>query len=182
MYDFTELKKQLEDAQDWLRKEYQSLRTGRATPALLDGISIESYGARVPLNQAASIGVEDARTLRVTPWDVSQVKSIEKALTDADLGVGITADSAGARVTFPELTSERRESLVKIARAKLEDARQSVRGARDEAWSDIQAQEQSGDITEDEKYRAKEELQKYVDATNEALEAMCKKKVEEIYA
>lgn len=180
MYDFSELKKQLEEPQEWLRKEYQGLRTGRATPTLLDSIQVESYGSRMPINQVANIGVEDARTLRVSPWDTSNIKEIEKAITAADLGVGLSTDSAGVRVSFPELTADRREGLIKMAKSRLEDARQSVRGVREEAWSAIQAQEKEGEISEDEKFRAKDELQKYVDSANAALESLCAKKEEEI--
>ena len=180
MYDFSELKDKVADAQEWLRKEFQGLRTGRATPALIDSIQIESYGSRMPLNQVASVGVEDARTLRISPWDASQIKVIEKALTDANLGVGVSSDEKGVRATFPELTSERRDSLIKLAKDKLEHARQSIRGAREETWNDIQAQEKAGDMSEDDKFRAKDELQKYVDAGNKALEDIFEKKESEI--
>lgn len=180
MYDFKTLTSELAQVQEWLRKEYQSLRTGRATPALLDGISVESYGARVPLNQVANIGTEDARTLRISPWDASQVKSIEKAITDANLGVGVSSDEKGIRATFPELTSERRETLIKLAKDKLEDARQSIRAHREDVWNDIQAQEKAGDMSEDEKFRFKDELQKHIDEANKALEAVFTSKETEI--
>lgn len=180
MYDFSQLTAQITEAQEWLRKEYQGLRTGRATPSLLDSIQIESYGSRVPLNQVANIGVEDARTLRISPWDASQVKDIEKAVTAADLGVGVSSDSSGVRISFPELTADRRDTLVKMAKAKLEDARQSVRGIREETWGDIQAQEKAGEMSEDDKFRAKDELQKHIDTGNTALEELFNKKQEEI--
>ena len=180
MYDFKSLEQKITESQDWLRKEYQGLRTGRATPALLDSIQVESYGSRMPLNQVGSVGTEDPRTLRVSPWDASQVKAIEKAITDANLGVGISSDEKGVRVTFPELTADRRTSLIKIAKDKLEDARQSLRGAREEAWSDIQAKEKAGEMSEDEKFRNKDELQKKIDAGNKALEELFTKKETEI--
>lgn len=180
MYDFKTIEQKIEETQEWLRKEYQGLRTGRATPTLLDSIQIESYGSRVPLNQAANIGVEDARTLRITPWDASQVKEIEKAITNANFGVGVSSDEKGVRITFPELTTERRTSLIKIAKDKLEDARQSLRIAREETWNDIQAKEKNGDISEDDKFRNKEELQKRIDSANTALEEFFKKKETEI--
>ncbi|MAZ67481.1 ribosome recycling factor [bacterium] len=182
MYDFKPLQKKVEESEEWLRREYRSLRTGRATPALLDGIQVESYGARVSLSQSASVGVEDARTLRVIPWDISQVKEVEKAIANANLGAGISADEKGVRVIFPELTSERRESLVKIAKKKLEDARQSIRIARDEVWSEIQAQEKAGQISEDEKFRSKDELQKQVEKANQSLEEAYSKKEAEIHS
>lgn len=180
MYDFSDFKSKVADAQDWLAKEYQGLRTGRATPQLLESIQAESYGARMPLNQAANVGVEDARTLRVVAFDPSQVKEIERAITNADLGVGVSADEKGVRVTFPELTAERRETLIKLGKEKLEDARQSVRAARDEVWSDIQEQEKGGEMSEDDKFRAKEEMEKIVSETNDALDALFSGKEKEI--
>ncbi|PCI28020.1 ribosome recycling factor, partial [Candidatus Kaiserbacteria bacterium] len=159
MYDFKILKEKITEGEEWLRKEYQGLRTGRATPTLLDTINVDSYGSKVPLNQVANIGVEDARTLRISPWDASQVKEIEKAITDANLGVGISTDDKGLRVSFPELTADRRTSLIKMAKERLEDARQSLRGFREEIWGEIQTQEQSGEISEDEKFTAKDDLQ-----------------------
>lgn len=165
---------------EWLSKEYATVRTGRATPTLLDGIQVESYGARVPLSQAGSIGVEDARTLRVSPWDAGAVKVIEKAITDANLGVSVVSDERGVRVMFPELTSDRRAQLLKIAKAKLEEARVSLRRVRDEVVKDIEQKEKAAELTKDDRFRAKEELQKHVDKANERLNAMLEKKEVEI--
>lgn len=165
---------------NWLANEYASIRTGQATPALLDGVKVESYGSMMQMNQVASIGVEDARTLRVSPWDASLVKVIETAVRDADLGVSVVTDSSGLRVIFPELTGERRVQLLKLAKSKLEDARVSVRGARDEAMKAIDKQEKDGDISEDDKFTKKEDTQKKVDATNRSLDALYDKKEAEI--
>ncbi len=180
MFDFSELQLKLSEVREWLVKEYKGVRTGRATPSFLDSIQVESYGSRVPLNQVANVGVEDARTLKISPWDASTLKDIEKAITNADLGVGVLNDGAGIRISFPELTSERRESLIKIAKDKLESARQSVRGAREDAWNKIQEAEKAGEISEDEKFKAKDDLQKKIDEENTALEEMFAKKQEEI--
>ncbi len=179
-YDFSHFKKQLQGIEDWLGDEYLSVRTGRATPAILDGVSVEAYGARTPLKHAASISIEDAKTLRLTPWDKSQIKSMEKAVMEANLGLSVSTDDQGLRISFPELTSERRTSLVKVTREKLEQARIKVRSERDEVWSDIQAEEREGTIAEDEKFRLKDEMQKYVDAINQKLEAHAARKEEEI--
>ena len=122
-YDFSSLKQEITDTEEWLKKEFQGIRTGRAAPALLDNIQVESYGSRVPLNQVGNVGVEDARTLRVTLWNAEQVKDVEKAITDANLGVGVSSDERGVRVIFPELTSERRDTLIRISKDKLEEAR-----------------------------------------------------------
>ena len=152
--------KKLDDAMTWLQGEYASIRSGQATPALLDSIKVESYGTTVPLNQIGSIGIEDARTLRVSPWDASQVKTIETALTEADLGVSVATDSSGVRVIFPELTSERRVQLLKLAKSKLEDARVRIRGSRDEVLKRVEASHKSGDMSDDKKFSEKEKIQK----------------------
>jgi ribosome recycling factor len=165
---------------DWLQQEYATIRTGQSTPALLDGIKVESYGSHMALNQVGSIGVEDARTLRVSVWDSSLVKAIEAAIRDADLGVSVVTDSSGLRVIFPELTGDRRVQLVKLAKSKLEEARVSVRSARDEAMKAIDKQEKDGEISEDDKFAQKESVQKKVDEINRTLEALYDKKEVEI--
>ncbi len=179
-YDFKMFDGKLDGAAEWLGKEYRGLRTGRAMPAILDGVSVSAYGSMMPLKQVANVGVEDARTLRVAPWDSGLVKDIERAITAANLGVGTVTDSSGIRVTFPELTGERRQEFVKLAKAKLEEARTAVRVARDETWKDIQDKESEGTLTEDDKFRLKEEMQKKVDAANDVLGKAFDKKEEEM--
>ncbi len=164
----------------WLTGEFSGIRTGQATPALLDGVKVESYGSAMSLNQVSSIGIEDARTLRISPWDQSLVKAIETAIRDADFGVSVVADSSGVRVIFPELTGERRTQLQKLAKSKLEDARVRVRGVRDEMMKSIDKEEKEGGMGEDEKFAKKEAVQKRVDATNATLESQYLKKEEEI--
>ncbi len=172
--------KRLQEAQEWLQKEYAGIRSGQSSPALLDGISVESYGARMPLNQVGSIGIEDARTLRVSPWDSSLVQTIEKAIRDADLGVSVVADSSGLRVIFPELTAERRTQLLKLAKSKLEDARITVRSVRDDFMKQMEKSFKEGDISEDEKFVIKEKIQKAVDGMNTTLEEIYYKKEAEL--
>ncbi len=181
-YDFKPLDTKLAGAKEWLSREFQGLRTGRASPAILDGISVQAYGSMMPLKQVATIGVEDARSLRIQAFDPSTIKDIERAITEADLGLGIGSDSAGVRVTFPELTGERREQLIKLAKGKLEDARTTVRQAREECWKDIQEQEKEGTLTEDDKFRLKDEMQKKVDDMNAELEKAFDKKEAEMSA
>lgn len=170
----------IKDIKDWLSNEYAGIRTGQATPALLDSIKVESYGTKVPLNQVGSVGVEDARTLRISVWDAGGIKAIETAITDADLGVSVATDSSGLRVVFPELTSERRVQLLKLAKQKLEDARVSVRGARDEIMKDLDKQEKAGDLSEDDKFTEKENIQKLVESANKALDELYAQKEAEI--
>ncbi len=173
-------KKRFAEVVDWLDKEFASIRTGQATPTLLDAIRVESYGSFLPLNQVGSVGVEDARTLRISPWDASHVKAVEKAITDADLGLSVVTDSSGVRVIFPELTGERRQQLIKFAKTKLEDARVSVKAVRDELMKAIDVAEKAGEMSQDDKFAQKEETQKIVDATNRALEARFADKEKEI--
>jgi len=175
-----EFEKRLKEIEQWLGSEYASIRTGQATPALLDGVKVESYGSMMQINQVGSVGVEDARTLRVSPWDASMIKALETAIRDADLGVSVATDSSGLRVIFPELTGERRTQLLKLAKSKLEDARVSVRSARDEIMKDIEKQEKDGELSEDEKFAQKDTIQKLVDTANRNLESVYDKKEAEI--
>ena len=181
-YDFKSFDTKVAAGKDWLSKEYRGLRTGRAAPAILDSVHVEAYGSMMPLKQVASVGVEDARTLRVSVYDTSVIKDVERAIVGANLGVGTVTDGAGIRVTFPELTGERRQEFVKIAKGKLEEARTTVRLARDEAWREIQDKEKEGTLTEDDKFSLKDELQKKVDKANEELEKAFEKKEEEMSA
>lgn len=178
----TEIKQKLQEAKEWLQKEFSGIRTGQASPALLDSIKVESYGALLPLNQVGTVGIEDARTLRVSVWDASAVKAAEEAIREADLGVSVVGDSSGLRVIFPELTSERREQLLKLAKSKLEDARISVRALRDDAMKVIEKSEKAGEIGEDEKFTKKEAVQNAVDESNRSLEALFEQKETELKA
>lgn len=180
VYPFAQLDARAQGVVDWLAKEFTSIRTGRATPALLDSIRVESYGARVPINQVGGVSVEDARTLRISPWDSGSIKAIEKAIADADLGISAASDEKGVRIIFPELTSDRRAQLLKLAKTRLESARVSLRQARDEVVKEIDQKEKNDELTKDEKFRAKEELQKRVDRVNTRLNSMFKKKETEI--
>ena len=179
-YDFKQFDAKAAAAKEWLAKEYRGLRTGRAAPALLDSIVVSAYGSMMPLKQVATVGAEDARQLRVQPFDAALLKDIERAITAANLGVGTSSDGATVRVSFPELTSERREQLTKLAKGKLEEARTTVRVARDEAWKEIQSREKEGTLTEDDKFQLKDDLQKRVDKVNEELEKAFESKQKEM--
>jgi len=178
----TEIKQKLKEVKDWLQQEFANIRTGQASPALLDFVKVESYGTLMPLNQIGTVGVEDARTLRVSVWDASVVKAAEEAIRDAELGVSVVGDSTGLRVIFPELTSERREQLLKLAKSKLEDARIAVRAIRDDFMKVIEKSEKAGDIGEDEKFTKKEAVQSAVDEINRSLESLCNQKESELKA
>lgn len=179
-YNFTHFNERADEVKEWLKKELAQIRTGRATPTILDSIHVESYGAKSPLSHVASISIEDAKTLRVTPWDKTLVADIEKAITVADIGVSVSSDGAGLRVAFPELTAESRGVLAKLIKEKLEHSRVSLRAEREKVMDDLKAKEKDGEITEDEKFNFKEDLQKLVDKANHELEEAAKKKEDDI--
>ena len=179
-YDFSKLKTSVKGTEEWLARELSGVRTGRATPTLLDTVRPEAYGTRTPIRELASISVEDARTLRIVPWDMTLLKTIEKGITEADLGVGIATDDQGLRVSFPELTSERRTQLSKIASDKTEQAKTTLRSSRTDALKALEAAEKVGGMGEDEVKRLKAEVQKIIDACNDSLTKILKKKEEEI--
>ena len=179
-YDFKPFEKRIKEIEERAGKELAGIRTGRAAPAILDGVQVESYGTRVPIVQIATVNIEDARTIRVTPWDMANAKEIEKAITVANLGLSVGADEKGIRVSFPELTSERRAQLLKLAKEKVEELRTELRAARDHVWNEIQKQEKDKLMTEDDKFRAKDEMQKRVDGANKTFDAALERKEKEI--
>jgi ribosome recycling factor len=181
-YNFANFKKETKKIEDWLSREYMQIHTGRASPSFLDSVSVESYGQRLPVKNIASISIEDPKTLRVAPWDKGQIKEIEKAIQSANLGLSVATDAEGLRVIFPQLTAENRSSLIKVLKQKLEDARVSLRVEREKVWNDAQKLEREGKMTEDEKFRAKDELQKIIDEQNKSLEAIFAKKEKEVSA
>ncbi|MGD0328129.1 MAG: ribosome recycling factor [Minisyncoccia bacterium] len=179
-YDFSKLKANIKETEEWLTRELSGIRTGRATPTLLDMVKPEAYGVRTSLKELASVSVEDARTLRVIPWDRELLKAIEKGITDVDLGVGVATDDQGLRVSFPELTSERRLQLSKIAGDKTEQARVTLRSHRSDALKALDATEKEGGRGKDEVTHLKVEIQKLIDAGNDALERILERKEAEI--
>lgn len=176
MYDLTPLKNERKQAAEWLAREYSQIHTGRAAPALLDGVHVEAYGMTQPLKNTASISIEDPKTLRVLPWDKNLIKDIERALHAANLGFSIAVDDAGIRVIIPSLTGETREKLVKIAKERLEDARITVRKARESILGKLKDM----DLPEDMHKRARDEVQEIIDEANADLEKIFKQKESEI--
>jgi len=179
-YNFSNFRNELKKVVDFLGKEYNQLNIGRASPMVLDGVSVESYGARVPLKNVASVSIEDPKTLRIAPWDKNQIKDIEKAVVGSNLGLSVATDDLGIRVIFPQLTTETRQRLVKVLKDKLEEQRITVRREREAVLEDIEAQEKEGKMTEDDKFRSKEELQKIINEVNGNLEAIFEKKEKEV--
>lgn len=179
-YNFNTFQSKIKETENWLVKEFGTIRTGRASANLLDSIKVDSYGALSPLNAVGSISNEDPRTLRITPWDSSQIKEIEKAIIAANLGVSAVVDDKGVRVIFPELTGERREQLIKLSKQKLEDAKIAIRRERNEVHDDLQAKKKSGELGEDEMMRYKDQMEKLVTEANKKLDELFAKKEKEI--
>lgn len=173
-YDFSNFKKRVLEINDWLMREYSGIRTGRATPLILDNVVVDSYGSKVPVKHVAAINIEDPRTLRITPWDKSQTKALETGIMAANLGLSVIADGEGLRLAFPELTGERREQFVKLVKEKMEEARVSLRKEREKVLSDLNS------LSDDEKFKAREELQKLVDKGNADFEVIADKKEVEL--
>ncbi len=176
MHSFGNFQSEVKRIEEWLQKEYQQLHTGRAAPALLDHVQVESYGSFMPIKNVSSIAIEDPRTLRVAPWDKNLIKEVERALHASQLGFSIAVDDQGIRVIVPQLTTERRAQLVKVAKERLEDARIQLRQIRENELARIK----DGGLPEDALFKAKDDLQKLVDGGNGNLEKMFERKEEEI--
>jgi ribosome recycling factor len=163
-----------------LKEEMRRLRTGRAHTGLLEHVTVEYYGSEVPINQAANVIVEDARTIAVSPWDKQMVAVIEKAIMNSDLG--LTPISAGTviRVPLPPMTEERRKELVKVVRHETEAGRVAVRNIRRDALSDIKDLLKEKLITEDEDHRAQEDIQQLTDRYIAEMDELLKEKETEI--
>jgi len=179
-YSFSNFKIEINKIAEYLSKEYGQLNIGRASPMILDGVSVESYGTRVSLKNIASVSIEDPKTLRIAPWDKNQIKEIEKAIVSSNLGLSVAVDTSGIRVIFPQLTTETRQTLIKVLKEKLEESRITVRKERERIWDEIQKLEKGGKMTEDEKFRAKDDLQKVIDEINQKLEDIFGKKEKEV--
>lgn len=179
-YNFIPFKQGGEEAIGWLKKEYSGIRSGEATPNILDSVRVEMYGSLMPINQIASVLGEGARNLRITPWDKAALKPLDAAIREANLGVSVSVDDQGLRISFPELTAERRDALVKLAKQKLEEARVRVRSEREKVHGDADKKEKAGELGKDDAYRIKQDLQKMVDETNKRLDELFSKKEKEI--
>jgi ribosome recycling factor len=174
--DFKEFKNSASATEEWLKREYAGLNTGRAMPALLDSVQVEAYGSKMSINQLATVSIEDPKTLRVVPWDMNVGKDIDRAVRESNLGLSVALDSNGLRLSFPALTAERRDMLGKLSKEKLEEARIKIRNERQKTLNDI---DKKG-LGDDEAKRFKNELQKLVDEANKKLEELAERKQKEI--
>jgi ribosome recycling factor len=162
------------------RHEFGSVRTGRASPALLDRISVDYYGTSTPLKQLATITSPEARLLTLQPYDKSSIKAIERAIMESDIGLTPSNDGNVIRLSIPELTEERRRQLVKVVRHIAEDGRVAIRNVRRDVMHDLRELKEAGDAGSDDEHRAEVELQKVTDARIADLDELLGHKEEEI--
>ena len=177
----------IEDAESRMKKSIDSLqanlakvRTGRAHPSLLEHIMVDYYGSDTPLNQVASIGVEDARTLTVTPWERPMVQAVEKAIMKSDLGLNPNSAGTVIRIPMPQLTEERRRDLVKVVKHEGENGKIAIRNIRRDANSDFKSLEKDKDISEDEERAAQEDIQKLTDKFVKEIDTVVSVKEEDL--
>ncbi len=177
MKDF---KQKLEKIVERLKGEVAGLRTGRATPALVEDLEVDYYGSKTPLKAIASISSPEPRSLVISPWDKNAIQPIEKAIQSSSLGLNPVTDRDAIRLSIPPLTEERRKELTKLLGRHLEDARIHVRREREDALREIDALEKAKEISEDQKFRERGEAQKAVDEINKKIEDLGKAKEKEI--
>ena len=165
---------------DSTRHRFASVRTGRASPALLDRITVDYYGAQTPLRQLATIHVPEPRLLTVEPFDKSSIKAIERAIMESDVGLTPNNDGNRIRLAVPELTEERRREMVRVARTLAEDGRIAIRNIRRDTMQDLRELKDAGEAGSDDEHRAEESLQKLTDAKVAELDGLLKAKEAEI--
>jgi ribosome recycling factor len=163
-----------------LRTELTSIRTGRASAALVENIQIEAYGSNMSVKGVAGIGVPDAKTITVDPWDKSLIKNIEKGIRDAGVGLNPVNEGTLLRIVIPQLSEENRRELAKVIGEKVEEARERVRGTREECKETIILAERDKEIAEDERYKLTDELEKLVGQYNDELKKIGEDKEKEI--
>ena len=178
--DTNDLVRRMDGAIEVLRREFSGLRTGRATPSLLEPVMVEAYGSEMPLNQIATINVSEPRMLSVQVWDKNMVKPVEKAILNADLGLNPMADGQLLRVPIPELNEERREELSRVAAKYAEQARIAVRNVRRDGMDTLKRMEKEGDLSQDDHHLWGGEIQSITDEHVAKVDEMLHAKQEEI--
>jgi ribosome recycling factor len=175
-----EARSQMEKALEALRREFAGVRTGKASPALLDTVRVDAYGTPMPLNQVATVSAPEPRLLVVQAWDRNMMGPVEKAIRDSDLGLNPSNDGKVIRVPIPALTEERRKEYVRLLHKMAEEGRVAVRHARKEANDDIKAKQKSGELSEDDARRQQDEVQKLTDTYIGKVEEILKHKEAEV--
>jgi ribosome recycling factor len=177
---FTDVEHRMKGAVEALRRDLATVRTGRASPALVERLTIEYYGTPTPLQNVAAIHATDARTLTIQPWDRKTLPDIEKAILKSDLGLNPTNDGQVVRIAIPPLTEVRRQELVKVVHKKVEDAKVAVRNCRRDGDHHLKEQEKKKEISADELKRGTDRLQKLTDRYIQELDGVGEAKVQEI--
>lgn len=178
--DPKDIKRRMDGAIDALRKEFAGLRTGRASTALLDHVTVEAYGSSMPLNQVGAVSVPEPRMLAVQVWDKSVVKAVEKAIREAGLGLNPQTDGGLIRVPIPELSEERRVEMTKIAGRYAEQARVAVRNVRRDGMDSLKRMEKDGDISQDEQRARGDDIQQLTDKHIKMVDDLLAQKEQEI--
>ncbi len=178
--DIDDLVRRMDGTVEVLRKEFGGLRTGRASPSLLEPVTVEAYGTQMPINQVATVNVPEPRMISVQVWDKSMIKAVEKAIRDADLGLNPMADGQFVRVPIPELNEERREELSRVAGKYAEQARIAVRNVRHDGINKLKRMEKDGDLSEDDHRLWGDEVQSITDEHIGKIDEMLESKQTEI--
>ena len=173
-------KPQMGKAIEIFKEEIGKLRTGRANPAMVEGLMVDYYGAKSPLKQVASITIPEPRLIVIQPWSRDSLVDIEKAINESGLGLNPTNDGQAIRIAIPPLNEERRQEIVKVLGKYAEDSRVLIRQAREIAWDEIQDQVRVGKLGEDDKFKGKDQLQKLIDEYNGKIEEIRERKEKEI--
>ena len=180
MPTYHEAQTQMEKAMEALRREFNTVRTGKASPALLDMVRVDAYGSKMPLNQVASVSSPEPRMLIVQPWDKGLMKEIEKSIRDAELGLNPANDGNVIRVPIPALNEERRREMVKMLHKLAEEGRVAVRHARQEANKDIKRRQGDHEISDDDARREMDRIQKLTDEHIAKIDSLLKAKEQEV--
>lgn len=176
------VKPEMDKVISFLERELNKIRTGRSSISLVEDIMIDSFGQKLPLKQLASISSPEPKQILISPWDKSSIESISKAIANSTIGVSPIVDKDVLRVILPPLSDDYRKTLIRVLSEKQEEARKTIRHWRGEAWDEIQAKTKSGEIREDDKFKAKDELQKIIDEYGKKIEDLGKSKEKEILA
>ena len=179
-YDISEIRERMDSSLGALQKDLGGLRTGRATPSLVDTLMVDAYGSQSPMNQVANIGAPESKLLMIQVWDKSLISAVEKTIRDANLGLNPVVDGQNIRIPLPDLNEERRKELVKIAKDYGETAKVAVRHIRRDGMELLKSLEKSKDMGKDDAYKEGEGLQKLTDEKIASIDALLSSKEEEI--
>lgn len=176
----SKIRPEMEKALGFFQGELAKIRTGQASPALVEDLQVNLFDQKMPLKQLAGISCPERRQILIQPWDKSYIEPIEKALQQSSLGTSPIVEGANIRIHLPQLTQEYREQLAKLLGEKTEEAKRQVRKRREDAWERIQEAAKRGEVRQDDKFRAKEELQELIDEYQKKIEELVERKKQEI--